>query len=186
MNSPFVPSQDGIYPYELIPQTPPHNTAECTVTVNFPDMQLVGDGAPNRPPAYPATPQQQYQQREYENHMATIDWGPELSKLQAPPFRVHRCHHEGMERGGEGSRFELPDGFPEAVRQMCLVPESVSHSQLSCSTLTVVDIPRWFLYQRPLSQVPAGHRWRRTGVRMPHILMRHIYISYRAAPREHA
>jgi len=119
-------SQDENFQYELIPQTPSVDAAECTVTINFPDMLLVNEDI-HLPPRY-TTQQQQNGPREHAIHVPSLDWDHFPNKLRPPPFRVHRCHHEGMERGGEGDQFELPNGFPEAVQQMCQVPDNVSES----------------------------------------------------------
>jgi hypothetical protein len=43
------------------------------------------------------------------------NWEVLPGKLQPPTFRVHRCHHPGVERGGGNEEFELPFGFPEVV-----------------------------------------------------------------------
>ncbi|KAF2844475.1 hypothetical protein T440DRAFT_559586 [Plenodomus tracheiphilus IPT5] len=122
-----INSQEENFLYEPIPQTPSLDTAECTVTINFPDMLLVNEAVPYLPPAYPTTQQQQDQQIDQDIDMRISDWGLLPKQLQPPSFRVHRCHHEGMELGGEGDESELPEGFPEAVKQICQVPDNIYH-----------------------------------------------------------
>jgi hypothetical protein len=58
-NGRSVSSQIEDFPYVPIPQTPPVDAAECTVTVNFPDMQLLDSAFGSHPPAYPSTPRDQ-------------------------------------------------------------------------------------------------------------------------------
>jgi hypothetical protein len=57
------------------------------------------------------------------------EWALLPAKLQLPAFRVHRCHHQGVERGGEQEAFELPFGFPEVVQHMHNIPPNVGPSR---------------------------------------------------------
>ena len=129
-NNSVVP-QDEDFSYLPVPQTPSPDTSECTVTVNFPDMLLVGSASAKHPPAYPSVRQEQEQQVEHDVDVSVSDWGLLPEKLQPPPFRVHRCHHQGIEPGGEGDEFQLPNGFPEAVQHICQIPDHVSRSSLT-------------------------------------------------------
>ncbi|KAF1830838.1 hypothetical protein BDW02DRAFT_80934 [Decorospora gaudefroyi] len=111
---------DDEFPYEPIPQTPSLDATKSTVTVNFPDLLLGNTGVPHLPPA-------QSQQAEQVIDVPMVDWSLLPRNLQPPAFRVHKCHHEGVDRSGEGGDFELPDGFPEAVQQICQVPHETYH-----------------------------------------------------------
>jgi hypothetical protein len=129
-------SEDGFY--TLIPQSP--TSAEvtarvssdrgCAVTVNFPDMVLTtppGDVAV--PPPYPGLP------RQHAIHASSVsEWGCLPQKFQPPAFRVHRCHHAGLELGSEGDAFELPACFPEAIQHMSETPQSVCTSTFELIT----------------------------------------------------
>lgn len=119
--------------YSPIPQTPPPPEVECAVTINFPDMHLVGPSRElsyglitNNPPAYPDL--RTYEERQYvvlAPH-TDVNCSQVPEKLQPPAFRVHRCHHPGVESGGEGDAFELPFGFPEAIQHIHELPDHVS------------------------------------------------------------
>jgi hypothetical protein len=131
-------SQNEEFSYLPIPQTPSVEAAECTVTVNFPDMLLSDSAVINNPPAYPITLRDQSLQAEHAINVPVHDWKLLPEKLQPPSFRVHRCHHTGMELGRGGNEFELPNGFPEAIKHISEVPEHVSISvSTKLSALTV-------------------------------------------------
>jgi hypothetical protein len=89
----------------------------CTVTLNFPDMQLVSlayvPSILDDIPAYSDLP--------------LVSQGPFLlEKLQPPLFWVHRCHHASVEHGDDANAIELPTGFLEAVQHISEMPSHVS------------------------------------------------------------
>ena len=109
--------------YTLLPQTPSEVDTTCAVTVNFPATMPVEppdslDLFTDSPPEYPSP-------AEWTEIWPEHDWAQLPSKLQPPSFRLHRCHHRGVERGGEDDDFELPLGFPEIVH----------HTEEACSNV---------------------------------------------------
>jgi hypothetical protein len=122
---------------------------QCSITVNFPDIELVSPTytrlttkAVAVPPAYSNQP------HEPQVTAAVATWGDLLEKLQLPAFRVHRCHHAGVEQAGVGEAFELPTGFPEAVQHVCEIPESVCISTrlrtiLTSNLVLLCRLSRW-------------------------------------------
>lgn len=52
------------------------------------------------------------------------NWSQLPEKFQPPNFRVHSCHHRGIELSPEFDPSELPFGFPEVVQH---IRESASH-----------------------------------------------------------
>lgn len=85
---------------------------------------LAADRATDDPPAYsgsrPAVA--------VAETVTVTDWGTLPEKLQPPAFSVHRCHHSGVEHGGEDSAFELPVGMPEAIHHLS---ESRKHVRIT-------------------------------------------------------
>ncbi|KAF1840093.1 uncharacterized protein K460DRAFT_322426, partial [Cucurbitaria berberidis CBS 394.84] len=112
--------------YVPIPQTPSDTEIECSVTMNFPEMVHSNPHQPeytdpsDTPPMY----------MDVHNNLVapTNDWAVLPEKLQPPVFRVHRCHHRCVERGGEDDAFELPFGFPEVVHHIYEAPENFYHT----------------------------------------------------------
>ncbi|KAF2633022.1 hypothetical protein BU25DRAFT_454154 [Macroventuria anomochaeta] len=101
--------------YTLLPQTPSEVDTTCTVTVNFPaTVSIDPPDSSGLPPGNPP----EYSSLEWTEIRPEHDWAQLPSKLQPPSFRIHRCHHRGVERGGEDDAFELPLGFPEIVQHM--------------------------------------------------------------------
>jgi hypothetical protein len=114
-------------PNPPVPQSQPVLPNVFAVTVNFPDMRLFH--AVDNPPEYSSQPQLP----EFEIIAPIHDWEIIPGKLQPPTFRVHRCHHPGVECGDENDDFELPFGFPEAVQHVQDSPDNVG-----CSTIPLV------------------------------------------------
>jgi hypothetical protein len=112
-------SEDVIngFDYRPIPRSPSESNTTCSVTVNFPssvcnnlsdeDVNLRSDD----PPEY-------LNSSEWTEIWPEHDWAELPPKLQPPSFRVHRCHHAGVERGDEDDAFELPMGFPEVMQHL--------------------------------------------------------------------
>ena len=103
----------------LIPHSPSITPSVFAVTVNFPDMALFH--TVDYPPEYST----EHELLEVDIAAPVHDWQILPGKLQPPAFRVHRCHHPGVERGGENNDFELPSGFPEAIQHIQQSPEHV-------------------------------------------------------------
>jgi hypothetical protein len=99
--------------------TPSSTPSVFAVTVNFPDMALFH--AVDYPPEYST----ERELLEVDIAAPVHEWQILPGKLQPPAFRVHRCHHPGVERGGENNDFELPSGFPEAIQHIQQSPEHV-------------------------------------------------------------
>ncbi|KZM26580.1 hypothetical protein ST47_g2213 [Ascochyta rabiei] len=102
--------------YTPLPQTPSEVDVTCAVTVNFPATMPIelSDGlnlCPDSPPEYTDS-------SEWTEILPEHDWTQLPAKFQPPSFRIHRCHHRGVERGGEDDAFELPLGFPEILQHM--------------------------------------------------------------------
>jgi hypothetical protein len=117
-------------PYIPVPQTPSAAKFDCSVTINFPKMLMVAPAATSAstvitdcPPAYTDT------QTRNGQVLPVNEWGLLPAKLQLPAFRVHRCHHRGVERRGEQEDFELPFGFPEVIQHVQSIP---SHVSMTC------------------------------------------------------
>jgi hypothetical protein len=107
-------------PYDL----PLNGSIVGAVTVNFPNMSLFNPI--DSPPTYSLSIRSPLP----EVNILTPIHDQEVlpGKLQPPTFRVHRCHHPGVERGSENNEFELPFGFPEVVQHVQDTPEYVGHS----------------------------------------------------------
>ncbi|KAF1363090.1 hypothetical protein EJ07DRAFT_152607 [Lizonia empirigonia] len=106
----------GDISYTLLPQTPPETDSTCVVTVNFPAVIPIETSNGSELPVADLP--------EYSSPLSSTevwpehDWAQLPSKFQPPSFRIHRCHHSGVERGGEDEAFQLPLGFPEIVQHM--------------------------------------------------------------------
>jgi hypothetical protein len=103
--------------YSLTPQSPFESNTACSIAMNFPssvctDLREEITSLPSEdPPDY-------LHSSEWTEIRPDHDWAELPLKLQPPSFRVHRCHHIGVERGGEDDAFELPLGFPELMQHM--------------------------------------------------------------------
>lgn len=102
--------------YTPLPQTPSAVDTTCTVTVNFPAVMSTEPTDDLDPPINSAP--EYSSPAEGTGIWQEHDWTQLPVKFQPPSFRIHRCHHEGVERGGEDEAFELPLGFPETVQHM--------------------------------------------------------------------
>jgi hypothetical protein len=98
--------------------------AECTVTLNFPDMLLVENTVSysSSLPSYASTLLDQRQCTE-ENRQ-------DVEEPQAFEVRVQRCHHDGIESGTGSDQSQLPAGFSDAVQRMDCSPRTVSEESL--------------------------------------------------------
>jgi hypothetical protein len=122
----------------------PHRAVEVdgSITVNFPEMFAeLRPCNPSlsicvaEPPVY-----QLYQHQQQDSRASPVDWVEIPEKLQPPEFRVHRCHHRGVERSGEGAAFELPFGFPEIVHHLDSTPQNVCNVTLLSLSRVAVNL----------------------------------------------
>ena len=102
--------------YSLLPQTPSEVDAICAVTVNFPATMPIEP--PNSLGVSPDSPPEYSSPSDWTEIWPEHDWNQLPFKFQPPSFRIHRCHHRGVERGGEDDAFELPLGFPEIMHHI--------------------------------------------------------------------
>lgn len=102
--------------YTLLPQTSLETHTTCAVTINFPAILSVETSDNSELPL--TDPPEYTNPLDWTEVWPEHDWTQLPSKLQPPSFRIHRCHHIGVERGGEDEAFELPLGFPEIVQHM--------------------------------------------------------------------
>ena len=103
--------------YSLVPQSPFESNTACSVTINFPSP--VCADLPEEVTSLPSdNPPDYLHSSEWTEIWPDHDWAELPQNLQPPSFRVHRCHHVGVERGGEDDAFELPLGFPELIKHM--------------------------------------------------------------------
>ncbi|CAG5148255.1 uncharacterized protein ALTATR162_LOCUS2174 [Alternaria atra] len=115
-------------PYIPVPQTPSAAEFGCSVTINFPEMLIVAPAATSASTANTDCPPTYRDTRTGSDQVVPVNNRGFLpAKLQPPAFRVHRCHHRGVERGGEQETFELPFGFPEVIQHMHSVPPHCYH-----------------------------------------------------------
>jgi hypothetical protein len=123
--SAFEASSSEVH-YVPVPQTPSDVEVDCSVTLNFPEMVML---APlpdlesvlntDRSPVYSDSPAKS------DVVVPVDDWALLPPKLQPPAFRVHRCHHRGVERCNKQDEFQLPLGFPEVIQHIHDLPHSV-------------------------------------------------------------
>ena len=117
---------DAAYP--LISQSLFESKMACSIAMNFPSPvctdlpEEVTSQPSDDPPDYLHSP-------EWTEIWPDHDWAELPPKIQPPSFRVHRCHHVGVERGGEDNAFELPLGFPELMQHMNEAFRDVPKSQ---------------------------------------------------------
>jgi hypothetical protein len=113
-------------PYIPVPQMPSAAEFGCSVAINFPEMLIVAPAATSAFTANTDCPPTYRDTRTGSDQVVPVNNRGFLpAKLQPPAFRVHRCHHRGVERGGEQETFELPFGFPEVIQHMHSVPSNV-------------------------------------------------------------
>lgn len=113
--------------YTPLPQTPSEIDTTCVVTINFPAVLPIktSDGSELPVANLPGYSSPPGGTEVWPEH----NWSQLPFKFQPPSFRVHRCHHSGVERGGEDEAFELPLGFPEIVQHMGEACENVFSTQ---------------------------------------------------------
>ena len=144
--------------YTLLPQTPSEVDSICAVTVNFPATILIGPPnnlglSPDSPPEY----------SEWTEVWQEHDWNQLPLKFQPPSFRIHRCHHRGVERGGEDDAFELPLGFPEILHHIdeaCNDVCNTQHVHESIGKLIRIGFQGYVSNLQSVKAVPASRRRR--------------------------
>lgn len=104
--------------YTMLPQTPSEVHTTCAVTVNFPATFSIENETVHGLELLPASPPEYTGPSEWTEISPEHDWAQLPFEFQPPSFRIHRCHHSGVERGGEDEAFELPLGFPEVVQHV--------------------------------------------------------------------
>jgi hypothetical protein len=112
--------------YTPLPQIPDEPDTDCAVTVNFPATFAID--VSHSLDYRPEGSLEHCNQSEWTNVPLEHDWAQLPVELQPPSFCVHRCHHVGVERGGEDRAFELPLGFPEVVQYVDEVSEHVCYT----------------------------------------------------------
>ncbi|EOA87087.1 uncharacterized protein SETTUDRAFT_31388 [Exserohilum turcica Et28A] len=140
-----VPPSNNISPEVLhVSDNRQPSTAEfgCSVTINFPEMSTAVPVS-NLTSSTNADchPTHNYDPSENDMLHPVTDWGSLPAKLQPPAFRVHRCHHRGMERGGEQEAFELPFGFPEVIQHVQNIPHNYYHIGFYVRNKTCQSLP---------------------------------------------
>jgi hypothetical protein len=101
---------------------PLDGTVVSAISLNFPHMRLYSSF--DSPPAYSLPTLVQLPEKDTLAPVPDCQVLP--GKLQPPTFRVHRCHHPGVEQNSGGNeKFELPLGFPEVVQHVQDTPQHV-------------------------------------------------------------